>query len=155
MEGLGFLSIALLLVLELTFAADSRAPSLVADSPPQLVAPTPYSGFPDSAPPISPVTVASPPAPYPSNLDQGKSPASSLAPSANDASNINNSDINADGNEEITVGDGGVTGGKKAGIVVAVVVAACLVGFGGLVYKKRRDNIRRSQYGYTARTEIL
>jgi hypothetical protein len=49
----------------------------------------------------------------------------------------------------------GMSGGKKAGIAAAVIGAACLVGFGGLVYKKRQDNIRRSAYGYAARRELL
>ncbi|XP_022731212.1 classical arabinogalactan protein 11-like [Durio zibethinus] len=160
MEKLGFLTIVLFLVLELTFAADSPAPapSFGADSSPQL-APTPVSGSQDSAPAISPVTSASPPAPMapsPSDLAQGKSsPASSPAPSPDDVSDINHSNINAEGNEEKSDGDGGMSGGKKAGIAVAVVAAACLVGFGGLVYKKRQDNIRRSQYGNAARREIL
>ena len=160
MAKLGFLTIVLCLVLELTFAADSPAPapSLGADSSPQL-APTPEIGSPDSAPTISPVTAASPPAPMapsPSDLALGKSsPASSPAPSPDDASDINHSNINVDGSEEMTGGEGGMNGGKKAGIVVGVVVAACLVGVGGFVYKKRQDNIRRSQYGYAARREML
>lgn len=52
-------------------------------------------------------------------------------------------------------GSEGMSGGKKAGIAAAVIGAACLVGFGGLVYKKRQDNIRRSAYGYAARRELL
>ncbi|XVE79749.1 hypothetical protein DITRI_Ditri14bG0081600 [Diplodiscus trichospermus] len=167
MGKLGFLAIALFLVLELTFAAESPAPapslgadspppapSLGVDSPPQL-APTPYAGSPDSSPSISPVAAASPPAPFPSDLEQGKSPSSSPAPSPTGESDVNHSNINADKSEEMTGNKGGMSGGRKAGIVVAVVVAACLVGFGGLVYKKRRDNIRRSQYGYDARRELL
>lgn len=58
------------------------------------------------------------------------------------------------GTEEASAG-GGMNGGKKAGIAVGVIAAACLVGLGGLVYKKRQDNIRRSQYGYAARRELL
>ncbi|XVF68591.1 hypothetical protein PTKIN_Ptkin11bG0014400 [Pterospermum kingtungense] len=155
MAKLGFIAIALFLVLELTFAADSPvlAPSLGTDSPPQL-APTPYTDSPYSAPSISPVTDSSPPAPLPSN-EQGESPESAPAPSPDGASDINHSDINADISEEMTGGDGGISGRKKAGIVMVVVVAACLVGFGGLVYKKRQDNIRRSQYSYAARRETL
>ncbi|OMO71740.1 hypothetical protein CCACVL1_18081 [Corchorus capsularis] len=117
----------------------------------------PESGSPHSAPTISPVTSASPPAPVapsPSDLEEGKSPASSPAPSP-DASDINHSNINADGSEEYVGGGGGMSGGKKAGIVVAVLVVVCLVGLGGLVYKKRQDNIRRTQYGYAARREIM
>ncbi|XWS71810.1 hypothetical protein CRYUN_Cryun03dG0170100 [Craigia yunnanensis] len=158
MAKLGFLTIVLFLVLELTFAVDSPAPSLGVDSSPQL-APTPETGSTGFAPAISPVIAASPPAPMapsPSDLAQGKSsPASSPAPSPDDASDMNHSNINADESEEKTGGGGGISGGKKAGIAVAVVAAVCLVGFGGLVYKKRQDNIRRSQYGYAVRRELL
>lgn len=143
MAKLGFLAIALFLVLELTFvAADSLAPAPLfgADSPSQL-APAPYAGSPSLAPSISP----SP------SYEQDESP----APSPDGASDINHSNINADISEDMTGGDGGMRGGKTAGIVVVVVIAACLVGFGGLVYKKRQDNIRRSQYEYAARREIL
>ncbi|XP_012447365.1 classical arabinogalactan protein 7 [Gossypium raimondii] len=160
MATFGFLTIAFFLVFELTFATDSPAPapSLGADTSP-LLAPTPVSGSPDSAPLISPVMPASPPAPIapsPSDLAEGESSSSSSpAPSPGDASDIDHSNINAKESENKTGGGGGLNGGKKAGIVVGVVAAACLVGFGGLVYKKRQDNIRRSQYGYAARREIL
>ncbi|KAL0784873.1 hypothetical protein Bca101_001118 [Brassica carinata] len=45
-------------------------------------------------------------------------------------------------------------GGKKAGIAVGVIAAASMVGLGGYVLKKRRENIRRSRYEYAA-TEIF
>lgn len=45
-------------------------------------------------------------------------------------------------------------GGKKAGIAVGVIAAAGMVGLGGYVLKKRRENIRRSRYEYAA-TEIF
>jgi anaerobic C4-dicarboxylate transporter len=48
-----------------------------------------------------------------------------------------------------------MNGAKKGGIAIGVILAAGLVVVGGFVYKKRRDNIRRSQYGYAARREIL
>ncbi|TYI90851.1 hypothetical protein E1A91_D03G151300v1 [Gossypium mustelinum] len=161
MAKVGFcLTFVLFIVAELTSAAEPPAPapalSLGADLP--QLAPTPVTGSPDSAPYISPVMDASPPAPMgpsPSDLAPGNSPASSPAPSPADASDINHSDINAEGSEEKSGGDGGMSGGKKAGIVFGVVAAACLVGFGGLVYKKRQENIRRSQYGYAARSEFL
>ncbi|KAE8670442.1 Disulfide isomerase L-2 isoform 1 [Hibiscus syriacus] len=151
-----FLTAVLFFVVELTFAAYSPAPapSLGADSSPQL-APTPMTGSPDSAPSISLVTAASPPAPSPSDLELGNSPASSPAPPPYDASDIVHGNINAEGSEEEAGGDGGISGGKKAGAVIAVVAAACLVGLGGLVYKKRQENIRRAQYGYALRREIL
>ncbi|PPD86826.1 hypothetical protein GOBAR_DD16223 [Gossypium barbadense] len=145
MATFGFLNIAFFLVFELTFATDSPAPapSLGADTSP-LLAPTPVTGSPDSAP----INLT--------DLAEGESsPSSSPAPSPGDASDINHSNINAKESENKTGGGGGLNGGKKAGIVVGVVAAACLVGFGGLVYKKRQDNIRRSQYGYAARREIL
>ncbi|KAF2615416.1 hypothetical protein F2Q70_00007758 [Brassica cretica] len=45
-------------------------------------------------------------------------------------------------------------GGKKAGIAVGAIAAASMVGLGGYVLKKRRENIRRSRYEYAA-TEIF
>ncbi|KAE8732987.1 Disulfide isomerase L-2 isoform 1 [Hibiscus syriacus] len=155
MAKLCSLNIAFFLLLQLAFAdySPSLPPSLGANLPPHL-APTP-----DSPPAISPALGSSPPAPSPSDLEQGGSPPSpsSPAPSPEEASDINHSNVNADVGEENTGGGGGggMSGGKKAGIVVAVVVAACLVVVGGLVYKKRQDNIRRSQYGYAARAELL
>ncbi|PPD69396.1 hypothetical protein GOBAR_DD33723 [Gossypium barbadense] len=68
-------------------------------------------------------------------------------------SNIGHNNVNPD--VKNASGGGGMSAGKKAGIVVGVLIAACLVVVGGLVYKKRRDNIRRSQYGYAARAELL
>ncbi|KAE8729501.1 Disulfide isomerase L-2 isoform 1 [Hibiscus syriacus] len=159
MAKFGFPTIVFFLVLELAFATDSPAPtpSLGADTP--QLAPTPVTGSPDSTPLISPVMPASPPAPMapsPSDLAQGdSSPSSSPAPSPSDASDINHGNINGEESEDKTGRDGGLSAGKKAGIAVAVVAAVCLVGFGGLVYKKRQDNIGRSQYGYAARREIL
>ncbi|KAE8688839.1 hypothetical protein F3Y22_tig00110954pilonHSYRG00109 [Hibiscus syriacus] len=98
---------------------------------------------------------ASPPAPTASDLAPGNSPVSSPAPSPYNASDINHGDINAEGSEEKYGGDGGMSDGKKTRVAIAAVGAACLVGLGGLVYKKRQDNIRRAQYGYATRSEIL
>ncbi|KAK8562252.1 hypothetical protein V6N13_019716 [Hibiscus sabdariffa] len=162
MTKLCFLTLALFLLLELSFAADSPAPapppSLGGDLPPHL-APTPVTEYPDSPPAISPSSDASPPAPLapsPSDLGEGSSlPPTSPSPSPDEVSDINHSNINADVGKENTGGGEGMSGRKKAGIVVAVVIAACLVGVGGLIYKKRQDNIRRSKYGYAARAELL
>ncbi|GMI88978.1 hypothetical protein HRI_002567100 [Hibiscus trionum] len=100
MTKLCFLTIALFVLLELSFAADSPAPapSLGVDLPPHL-APTPVTEYPDSPPAISPALDASPPAPLapsPSDLGHGSSlpPASSPAPSPDEASDINHSNIN-------------------------------------------------------------
>ncbi|KAL4302678.1 hypothetical protein GQ457_10G010900 [Hibiscus cannabinus] len=160
MTKLCSLTLSLFLLLQLSFAADSPAPppSLGGDLPPHL-APTPVMEYPDSPPAISPSSDASPPAPLapsPSDLGEGSPlPPTSPSPSPDEASDINHSNIDADVGKENTGGGEGMSGGKKAGIVVAVVVAACLVGVGGLVYKKRQDNIRRSQYGNAARAELL
>lgn len=50
---------------------------------------------------------------------------------------------------------GGLNGGQKAGIAIGVLAGTGLIVFGGLVYKKRRHNIRRSRFGYAARNTIL
>lgn len=70
-------------------------------------------------------------------------------------SDLNHSNINADGVGSPGGDDGGMSGGKKAGIALGVILAAGVVVVGGLVYKKRQDNIRRAQYSYAARTELL
>ncbi|XP_048326724.1 uncharacterized protein LOC125421560 [Ziziphus jujuba] len=49
----------------------------------------------------------------------------------------------------------GLSGGQKAGIVIGVLLGTGLLVFGGLVYKKRRHNIRRSRFGYAARNTLL
>lgn len=49
----------------------------------------------------------------------------------------------------------GMSGAKKAGVAIGVVGAAVLAGVGVVVYKKRQQNIRRSEYGYAARREFL
>lgn len=143
-----------------------------AQSPESAPSPVPALG-PDSPTPVSsPPTVGapgsdtlSPPSPPPETHAPGSSPTSSPLPSPSnekspvpspspDASDINHSDMDVDG--EVAEGSsGGMSGGKKAGIAVGVLAAACLVGLGGFVYKRRQDNIRRSQYGYAARREIL
>ncbi|VVA12251.1 PREDICTED: classical arabinogalactan [Prunus dulcis] len=50
---------------------------------------------------------------------------------------------------------GGLSGGQKAGIVFGVLIGAGLIGFGGFVYKKRKDNMRRGRFGAAARTTFL
>jgi len=56
--------------------------------------------------------------------------------------------------EESSTGRG-MSGGQKAGIVLGVLIGACVVGFAGFVYKKRQQNVRRSQYGYAASSGLI
>ncbi|XP_009592134.1 uncharacterized protein LOC107796385 [Nicotiana tabacum] len=124
-------------------APESPAPSPLADvisSPPS---PPPTDRSPDSAP-----------APSPGEADDdatsNESPSPSPAPAPSDvvASDISH-ESTAEANESSS-GDG-MNGGKKAGVAIGVIAAACVVGLGALVYKKRRQNIRRAQFGYAAR----
>ncbi|KAM7522341.1 hypothetical protein LguiA_012243 [Lonicera macranthoides] len=110
---------------------------------------------PDLAPAFSPPSPSQVPAP---EFSISPSPASSLAndtpaapvPATEVASDITY--VNADDNREKHSSS---SGGQKAGIAIGVIVGACVVGVGGKVYKKRRDNIRRSRYGYSARGDFL
>ncbi|KAM0841218.1 hypothetical protein ACQ4PT_059155 [Festuca glaucescens] len=50
----------------------------------------------------------------------------------------------------------GMSGGKKAGVVVGVFSAVAVVGLFVVVYRKRQANIRRSRYAdYSARLELV
>ncbi|XP_042475382.1 classical arabinogalactan protein 6-like [Macadamia integrifolia] len=170
--------VSFLLVLQMLFLADLHF--AVAADPPQLApapAPAPeiagtHSSSPIGLPP-SPETGApspgpsseynSPPAPTPSDLGSTPSPTpspeiSSPAPTP-DASDINHNAKGAAQDETVNsdpaTSGGGLTGGQKAGVAVGIIAAACIVGLAGIVYKKRQDNIRRTQYGYAVRRELL
>lgn len=67
-----------------------------------------------------------------------------------EASDLNYSENTTTGGKKDSGGGENGDGGKKTGIVVGAIAAATMVGFGGYVLKKRRDNIRRSRYGYAA-----
>ncbi|KAA8544041.1 hypothetical protein F0562_021782 [Nyssa sinensis] len=157
---LSFTVLLALLLVELTVSADppeispSPAPQLGGDFPSPLASP-PDAGAPSSPSPS--VEFTSPPAPPPSDLAPGSSPTpspsnTSPAPAPTISSNIK-SGVDADA--EKLSGSGGLKGGQKFGIAFGVIVGACLVVLGGVVYKKRKQNMRRSQYGYAARREIL
>ncbi|GFZ20464.1 hypothetical protein Acr_28g0011690 [Actinidia rufa] len=88
------------------------------------------------------------PTPSPAN----KSP--SPAPSAPGDAGTVKSHVN-DGGEEQNESSGGLGGGQKAGIALGVVAGVCLVALGGILYRKRQQNIQRSQHGYAARRDIL
>ncbi|ESQ42281.1 hypothetical protein EUTSA_v10015987mg [Eutrema salsugineum] len=75
------------------------------------------------------------------------SPTSEESPKAGE---VNNTDVTGTEGDDKSSG-----GGKKAGIAVGAIAAASMVGVGGYVLKKRRENIRRrSRYEYAA-TEIF
>ncbi|KAL0436436.1 UNVERIFIED_CONTAM: hypothetical protein Sradi_0351500 [Sesamum radiatum] len=140
--------------------------------------PSPSPEFPSgdfSQPPSpSPALPVSPPAPPPSDLapnspspvpfpgeddddvpyEEKKIPTPAPAPVV--VGDFRHEDqSNAGGLETTDDSSGGMSGGKKAGVAIGVISAACIVGLGALVYKKRQQNIRRAQYGSAARREFL
>ncbi|MCD7457404.1 hypothetical protein HAX54_035027 [Datura stramonium] len=133
-------------------APESPAPSPLTNvsSPPT---PPPANHSPDSAPAPSPLDGGNAtPSPAPAPVTDSPSPSPSPAPSDVVASDISH-ESTAEANESSS--DGGMNGGKKAGVAFGVIAAACVVGLGALVYKKRRQNIRRAQFGYAARRDFL
>jgi len=173
MAALAKFSLALLLAFSLVGfsvsehspeASPSPSPELGADSPPPL-APAPHVDSPANSP-----STSSPPAPPPMDLSPGSSQTPSQSPSAPKStppapapvpvpapsalSDIGRVSADGDGHE-VEGSSEGMSGAKKGGIAIGVILAAGLVLVGGFVYKKRRDNIRRSEYGYAARREIL
>ncbi|GMY08756.1 protein TRACHEARY ELEMENT DIFFERENTIATION-RELATED 7A-like [Fagus crenata] len=136
MAGLGSLVhkqlcfISLLLLLLLLF------PDLNTSQDPPVGSPGPGPGqSPHHEPPIETPTsppTALPPPPYDTpNLPPPPTPATTKGSS------------------------GRLSGGQKAGIVIGVSAGTGVLLLGGLVYKKRRDNIRRSWFGTAARRHIL
>lgn len=168
-----FAVLLLLFVFFFQFAAPEISPSPppsqlgLADSPlssppnagSPSFAPAPVTGSPISSPPSPPPETQAPTAPVstpassPPSPDSDESQSPVPTPSPSDLSDINHKDLNAEGFEPED--SSGISGGKKAGIAFGVIAAACLVGLGGFVYKKRQANMRRSQYGYAARREML
>ncbi|CAN8255031.1 unnamed protein product [Cochlearia groenlandica] len=160
-----------------TKSSPARAPEpdLTVDLPesPPFPAPTSIEG--STSPAESPIEYSSPPKPItehspvpspsdspsisPSSLPDdhaSTSPSPSPSSEASDLnpSDLNHSDLKGIEDEKAKGGGGGMSGGTKVGVVFGMVAAVCVVGLGGFVYKKRRENIRRSRYGYAAR-EIL
>ncbi|KAI3461437.1 hypothetical protein Pfo_018100 [Paulownia fortunei] len=157
-------------------SADSpvTSPSLPPQPPADEISPSP--AIPSSSPsPVTPSSApspapsfSSPPAPPPSDLAPN-SPSPTPSPQADDAAHKKSpspapavpGDIshenqpNAGDLETKQESSGGMNGGQKAGVAIGVIAGACIVGVGALVYKKRQQNIRRSQHGYAARREIL
>ncbi|KAF3783142.1 hypothetical protein EJ110_NYTH32859 [Nymphaea thermarum] len=135
-------------------ASPAPAPDSGADGPPRphffpQVSP-PSMSAPASAPsPRSSVNLNSPPAPPPP--EDSPSPPS-LGPSMNEEQNA----VNSGGKvPDPTSSRGGGKAGRVAGTVVGVVIGAAVVTVAFIIYRKRRQNIRRSQYGFAARREML
>ncbi|XP_052191556.1 vegetative cell wall protein gp1-like [Diospyros lotus] len=161
--ALSFLVLLALFSAQLAVSADPPSPApqpsaaLHSSPPSQAEGPVSPSPSPELSPPpadLAPGSSPSPseksPSPAPSPSEKSPSP----GPSAPGDTSTVKSNVNAEG-EEANESSGGLKGGQKAGIAIGVVAAACVVGFGALVYKKRQQNIQRSQYGYAARREIL
>lgn len=87
--------------------------------------------------------------------DQKESPSPSPAPAPDVAADVSHDDRTTASDLKPNDDSGGMNGGKKAGITIGVISAACIVGVGAVVHKKRQRNIRRSQYSYVTRREIL
>ncbi|KAL5724347.1 hypothetical protein ACHQM5_007619 [Ranunculus cassubicifolius] len=112
-------------------------------TPPQAPAPSPTpprGPAPSPTPPQGPAPSPTPPKGPPSAPPSGEAPRSPTPPLSpgNNASGA--------GTQK-----NGLSGGQKAGIAFAVIIGAGLTAGAGLVYKKRRNNIRRSQLGNAAR----
>ncbi|XP_016547331.1 vegetative cell wall protein gp1 isoform X2 [Capsicum annuum] len=119
-------------------SAPSPSPSPLVDNVNSPPAPTPVDHSPNAAPASSPAEGAPAPVPAPSDV------------AASDISHEKTTTT-----AEVDEDDGGMDGGKKAGVAFGVIAAMCVVGLGALVYKKRRQNIRRAQFGYAARRDFL
>ncbi|CAN6479330.1 unnamed protein product [Victoria cruziana] len=135
-------------------------------------APAPHSGadgpshfFPQATPPSMPAPASSPspdsdsanPSSPPSPPPPEDSPSSSSSPSPSHPS-LNEEETavsSGSGVPEKTSSTGGGKPGRVAGTIVGVVIGAAVVTVAFIIYKKRRDNIRRSQYGFGARREML
>lgn len=137
--------------------ADVESPDSAPSMPPAV------PDAPSSSPPSPPPETESPPPQAPGSSPTPESPPTDEAspdstptptPSPSDVSDVTHSNIDFD-EDNADESSGGMSSAKKAGIVVGVIAAVCLVGLGGIVYKKRQNNIRRSEYGYAARREIL
>lgn len=138
-----FLSL-FVLTLSLHVTADSTP------SPSPAPANTPsHSLSAPSHPPASSPLVSSPPAPSPLN----PSPISAPAPSPEDSTSLNHIDVDEKTEESST--EGGMSGSKKAGIAIGIIVAASVLMLAGMVYKKRQQNLRRNQDNYGVRRDII
>ena len=100
-------------------------------------------------PPASSPLVSSPPAPSPLS----PSPISAPAPSPEDSTPLNHIDVDEKTEDSST--EGGMSGSKKAGIAIGIIVAASVLMLAAMVYKKRQQNLRRNQYNFGVRRDII
>ncbi|KAF6168613.1 hypothetical protein GIB67_005225 [Kingdonia uniflora] len=141
-----FSLISLLLLANFAVSSATDLPDDISSPP----VPPPESGS-DSPSPVPAASIAPSPAPARHDLSSppAPSPASdsdvpSPSPASLPAADIEQQDSSK---SEVSKKSEGMSGGKKAGIVVGVLAVAGLVAVGVIVYKKRQDNLRRSQYG--------
>ncbi|KAK6144397.1 hypothetical protein DH2020_021217 [Rehmannia glutinosa] len=140
----------------LLFLPNYPPPTKFRRLPPPLIRTFPGPSF--SSPPAPPPSDLAPnsPSPVPSPQDGGPVYKNSPSPAPAVAGGISHENQPNAADLESTKGSsGGMNGGQKAGVAIGVIAGACVVGAGVLVYKKRQQNIQRSQYGYAARREIL
>ncbi|KAL8217197.1 hypothetical protein R6Q57_024034 [Mikania cordata] len=130
------------------------APLLGSDDAPPLPLPTPAASPSTSSPPFPPPASDLPPSPATSpSADRSHTPSFSPAPETADGGDLSSANVKSE--ESSTSSSGGMSGGKKAGIAIGVIAAACVVGFGGMLYRKRQQNIRRAEFSSAARREFL
>ncbi|KAI3520508.1 hypothetical protein L1887_09957 [Cichorium endivia] len=124
-------------------ASPSPAPEIGADDLPPLPSPSPSIGSPYMSPPadLAPTLASSPTLVIPP------------APEPVEATNTTTANEESDKPKEST--SRGMSSGKKAGIVIGVIAAVCVIGFGGMLYKKRKQNIQRAQLGRPVRGDIV
>ncbi|GMP88965.1 hypothetical protein CsSME_00040748 [Camellia sinensis var. sinensis] len=140
-QRLSMIVLLAILSVQLTVYADQQSP-----------VPAPQTGAPSPEPSSPPAPASNPaPASSPTPSPAASPPVKSPVPAPSMTGDVHESDVNAT-DEELS---GGLKGGQKAGIVLGVIAGVCLVGVGGMVYRKRQQNIQRSQLGNAARREIL
>ncbi|KAL7616893.1 hypothetical protein Lser_V15G02504 [Lactuca serriola] len=128
----------------------SPAPELGSDDSypvPSYSSPSPYD-----SPLATPPSDLSPSPSVDESSPSSFSPSPSPSPSPSEASDMA-ADLKSQEPKEPS--SEGMSGGKKAGVAFGVIAAACFVGFGGIVYRKRQQNIRRAQYSYAARMDFI
>ncbi|KAL4576934.1 hypothetical protein LXL04_013035 [Taraxacum kok-saghyz] len=120
-------------------------PDTGADDLPSFPSPSPSLEYPYMSPPadLAPPLASSP------------SPAMSPAPEPEEPSNTTAANLKTDKPNDPISTSKPMSAGKKAGIAIGVIAGVCVVGFGGFLYKKRKQNIHRARLGYFAREDYI